>query len=90
VFFVFDQMFAGSEDLRPLPLADQRGLAPIGVTLEELFFALDPHGHADHRARPTFDVLDQPVANGFVVAGEIEFGDRLIVMGIGPEPSVGV
>ena len=31
VFFVFDQMFAGSEDLRPLPLAERKARLPAAV-----------------------------------------------------------
>ena len=50
-------------------LSDQGRLALSGMALEELFFALDPGRHANHRARPTFDVPDQPVADVFVVAG---------------------
>src|SRR5438270_6551944 len=58
------------------------------MALEELFVALDPAGHADDRARPTFNVLNQPVADGFVVLGEIELGNRLVVMSVGPERPV--
>ena len=56
-----------------------------GVALEELLLAVDAVGHADDRARPALDVADHPGADRFVVARQIELGDRLAVAGVGPQ-----
>ena len=67
----------------------QVGRPRHGMTLEELL-AADPVRCADDRAGSSLDMLDQPRADRFVIAGKILLGDRPAVVGIRPERLVRV
>ena len=60
------------------------GCSGHGMALEELLAAISIGG-ANDRTRPAFDMIDQPRSNRFVIARQVERGDRLVVAGIRPE-----
>jgi len=60
-----------------------------GMALEELLATESIRGPND-RARPSADVLDQPGADGLIVAGKVFLGDRRAIVGVRPERLVGI
>src|SRR5579872_3335346 len=67
---------------RPYEL-DQVRRARRSVALEELL-TVNAVGRADDRTGPSPQMRHDPFADRFVVAGEIELGDRLAVAAVGP------
>ena len=60
-----------------------------GMALKELL-TVDSVRRAHQRARTAAQMRQQPLADGFVIAGEIELGDGVARIGIGPQHLVGV
>ena len=57
----------------------QIGRAGPGVALKERFRA-DPVRRANHGAGSPLDVLNQPIAHRFIVAGKVGLGDRWVLV----------